>query len=130
MNIKELIKMAKQAQQNAYAPYSNFKVGCAILCQNGEIVTGCNIENIAGTSNCAERTAMFSAIAKGNRDFEMFAVIGDGKSYCYPCGTCRQIIIEHSPNATIVCAKNENDYQQYKITELLPHSFYPDNLKK
>lgn len=130
MTNQQLINLAKTARDNAYAPYSNFKVGCAILCENGEIVTGCNVENIAGTSNCAERTAIFSAVAKGITKFKTVAVIGDEQSFCYPCGACRQVIIEHSPNAKIVCAKNENEFEEYSIHQLLPHAFYPNQLKK
>ena len=130
MNNKELVRLAEEAQKNAYAPYSNFKVGCAVLCENGQVLTGCNVENIAGTSNCAERTAIYSGVAKGNKQFKTIAVVGDGMDYCYPCGTCRQVIIEHSPNATVICAKNQNDFKEYKIKELLPHAFYPEELKK
>ena len=130
MKNNELIKLAKQARNNAYAPYSKFKVGCALLCEDGEVITGCNVENVAGTSNCAERTAIFSAIAKGKTNFKTIAIIGDEKSFCYPCGACRQVIIEHNPNATVICAKNENEFESYSIKELLPNAFYPTQLKK
>ncbi len=130
MDYIELIKLAKQAKQNAYAPYSKFKVGCAILCENGEVVTGCNVENIAGSSNCAERTAIYSAISKGNSKIKTIAVIGSENNFCYPCGACRQVIIEHNENAMVVCAKNETEFEVYNIKELLPHAFYPTNLKK
>ena len=129
MEYTELIKLAKQAKENAYAPYSNYKVGCAILCENGETVTGCNVENIAGTSNCAERTAIFSAIAKGCSQIKIIAIIGNEKEICYPCGACRQVIIEHNYNATVVCAKNLAEFEVYSITELLPNAFFPKELK-
>ena len=127
---KQLIHAAMEAQKNAYAPYSNFKVGCAILSNDGKIIKGCNIENIAGTSNCAERTAMYSAIAQGVQSIYKIAIIGDGLTYCYPCGTCRQVIMEHNPEAIIICAKSENDYEEYSIHELLPYAFSPQSLKK
>ena len=129
MENKELIKLARQAKQNAYAPYSKYKVGCAVLCENGEIVTGCNVENIAGTSNCAERTAIFSAVSKGYK-IKAMAVVGNEQEICYPCGTCRQVIIEHNSDAIVICAKNENEFETYSIKDLLPNAFYPNMLIK
>lgn len=129
MENKELIKMALQAQKKAYVPYSKFKVGAALIAEDGEIYTGCNIENAAySPSVCAERTAIFKAISEGNRKIKTIAVVANS-NYTHPCGVCRQVIREFGKDATIIVAKSENEYKEYKIDDLLPHSFNPDDLK-
>lgn len=137
MNPKVLINLAIEARENAYAPYSNFKVGAALLCENGEIFTGCNIENAAyGPTNCAERTAFFKAISEGIRRFSSIAIVGyldtDDKAhkYAYPCGICRQVMMEFcDPDSfTIIAAKDENDYTQHTLGQLFPNGFGSSNI--
>lgn len=134
--IKLLIREAKEAMEKAYAPYSHFKVGSALLTAKQKIYTGCNIENAAHTpTNCAERTAFFKAVSEGEKDFAAIAIVGgkDGvlKDYCPPCGVCRQVIREFADprNFLVIVAKSEDDYLVYFLEELLPMSFGPDNLK-
>jgi len=134
INNNKLAAMAIAAKQNAYSPYSNFQVGAALLCKNGKIYTGCNIENAAySPTNCAERTAIFKAISEGELDFAAIAIAGspiDGEpNYCYPCGVCRQVIKEFATDDLIVIiAKTETDYKIHSLGELLPHGFGPEDL--
>ncbi len=124
MTNKELIMLAKEARKSSYSPYSGYSVGSAIELSDGSVITGCNVENISyGLTNCAERTAIFKAVSGGRKDFVKIAIIGDEKDICYPCGACRQVIMEFAPNAIIICAKNENEFEEHKISELLPYSF-------
>ena len=133
--IKNLIREAILAMDNAYTPYSDFKVGSALLTVKQRIYTGCNIENAAfSPTNCAERTAFFKAISEGEKDFAAIAIVG-GKNgilsdYCPPCGVCRQVIREFvDPNKfLVIVAKSTEDYLVYFLEELLPMSFGPDNL--
>lgn len=136
---KLLITKAFEAQQRAYAPYSDFCVGAALLAKNGEIYLGCNIENAAYTpTNCAERTAFFKAVSEGVTEFEAIAVVGNKKgtpkgqgNICAPCGVCRQVMREFcSPKEfKIILAVSETDYQVYRLEELLPMGFGPENLR-
>lgn len=133
---KKLIKLALEARKKSYAPYSKFLVGAALLCKNGEIYTGCNIENAAFTpTNCAERTAIFKAVSEGNTQFDKIAIVGGKKDtqsldYCAPCGVCRQVMTEFVDvdNFQIILAKNENEYQVYSLNELFPLNFGPKDL--
>lgn len=129
MENKELIKLAIKWRENAYAPYSNFKVGACLLAKSGKVYVGCNVENSSfGATNCAERTAVFSAVASGEREFEKIAIVGSNSNdYAYPCGVCRQVMSEFG-DFTVIVAKNENDYKEYKLSELLPHSFNKDSM--
>lgn len=126
--MQKLIKAALDARKNSYSPYSGYSVGAAILTAEGEIFTGCNIENASyGATMCAERTALFSAVAAGKRDFTMIAIVG-GKAYeadtPYPCGICRQVLSEFcGKDFKIIVAKSEKDYEEYTLGELLPFSF-------
>lgn len=129
---KKLIKEAIKARENAYCPYSNFKVGAAVLFEDGEIYTGCNIENASyGGTMCAERTAIFNAVSKGNKTLKAIALIGDVNSYTYPCGMCRQVISEFAEdeNIKIYIVKNEEDYIVKTFGELMPGSFTRKDLK-
>ncbi len=128
MDIKGLIKKALEAQKKAYVPYSNFHVGAALLTEDGEVFTGCNIE-IASYSPtlCAERTAIFKAVSEGHKKIKAIAVVGDA-DFTYPCGVCRQVIREFGKDAIIIVANSEDDYREYKLEELLPHSFGPEDL--
>jgi len=130
MDISQLIKKALEAKERAYVPYSNFRVGAAILTEDGEIFTGCNIEiSSYSPTLCAERTAIFKAVSEGHRKIKAIAVVGD-TNYTYPCGVCRQVIREFGKDATIIIANSEDDYRLYKLEDLLPHSFGPEDLQK
>nr|BAL58013.1 cytidine deaminase [uncultured Chloroflexota bacterium] len=125
---KELIKQAIEARKNAYAPYSHYKVGAALLTRSGKIYRGCNIENAAYTpSVCAERTAVFKAVSEGETEFVAIAVVtADGGA---PCGVCRQVLREFAPHLTIIMADLEGRHQVLTLSDLLPHSFGPENLQ-
>ena len=129
MENKELIKLAMNVRDNAYVPYSNFKVGACLLTKSGKTFVGCNVENASfGATNCAERTAIFSAVASGEREFEKIAIIGSNSNeYAYPCGICRQVMSEFG-DFTVVVAKDENDYKEFKLSKLLPSSFNKESM--
>lgn len=135
--IYTLIETAAEQLAFSYAPYSNFKVGAALLAKNGRIYTGCNIENAAYTpANCAERTAFFKAVSEGVREFEAICIVGgtDGvlKEYTPPCGVCRQVMMEFCKPGEfqIILAKGKCDYRIYRLEELIPLGFGPGNLKE
>ena len=130
MNNSLLIDIAVQARERAYCPYSGFAVGAALLCGDGSVYTGCNIENSAfSPTNCAERTAFFKAVSEGKRDFVKIAVVGGDaekspENYCPPCGVCRQVMKEFcGADFEIIIAKNSDDYRSMTLAELLPASF-------
>ena len=129
----ELIKTAIEARKRAYAPYSGFFVGAALLAADGRVFTGCNIENAAFTpTNCAERTAFFKAVSEGVRAFEAIAVVGgkgeEPSEFCAPCGVCRQVMAEFcSPDFRVILG-NENNQTVYTLSELLPASFSKSDL--
>ena len=129
---KELLEAAKLAYENAYAPYSNFRVGAAILLENSEVFSGCNVENASyGLTNCAERTAIFKAVsALGGKNVRIraLAVVNDREVACSPCGACRQVISEFGPDAEIFYL-GPNGVQHSSTRELLPNSFTSDSLK-
>ncbi|MGL4450766.1 MAG: cytidine deaminase [Sarcina sp.] len=128
----KLIRMAIEAREKAYCPYSDFKVGAAALFEDGNIYTGCNIENASyGATNCAERTAIFSGVASGARSLEAIAIIGDTKNFTYPCGICRQVMVEFAKddNMKIYIVKSENDYIETTIGEIVPGMFSKKDLK-
>jgi cytidine deaminase len=128
MDKKRLIKKALEAQQNAYVPYSNFRVGAAVLTEDGNIYTGCNIEiSSYSPTLCAERTAIFKAVSEGHKKIKAIAVVGDS-NFTYPCGVCRQVIREFGKDAMIIVANSEDEYREYRLDELLPHSFGPEDL--
>ncbi len=127
---KELLSAAKAAQAHSYSPYSHFSVGAALLCRDGTIVTGCNIENASyGLTICAERVAIQSAVASGQRDFIALAIVGAPLEPCMPCGACRQVMVEFDINQLYFEGPNEQVIS-YKLDELLPYSFGPHNLEK
>ena len=130
MEYKELIKIAMEYRERAYCPYSNFKVGAAVLFKSGKIFGGCNIENASyGASNCAERTAIFKGISEGEKTIEAIAVIGDLKDYTYPCGICRQVMAEFgTKDMKIIIAKNQEDYIVKDLEEILQGAFTKENL--
>ena len=129
MQETELIQKAFDMLSFSYSPYSNFKVGAALLSKDGRIFGGCNIENSAyGPSNCAERTAIFNAVSQGIKDFSAICIVGgyngEVKDYCPPCGVCRQVMREFcKPDFKIILAKSLTDFKTYTLKELLPESF-------
>lgn len=130
MDNKELIRKALEAKKLAYVPYSNFHVGAAIEMEDGSVYTGCNIETASySPTNCAERTAIFKAISEGKRDIKKVVVVGDGE-FTYPCGVCRQVIREFGKDAQVIVANSEENYREYTLEELLPHSFGPEDLEE
>lgn len=136
MENKELVKLALEAREKAYVPYSNWAVGAALLCKDGTVFKGCNIENAAYTpTNCAERTAVFKAVSEGYYDFEKIAVVGGRKGeavvdYCYPCGVCRQVLREfvNPDEFKVIVGKNENEFVENTLSEILPYSFSKTDL--
>lgn len=109
---------------HAYAPYSEFKVGAAVLCEDGSIFTGCNIENASyGATICAERVAICTAVAAGNRDIEKIAIVSSSDKYTFPCGMCRQVMTEFMPEAGIIVLEQNSEIQEFRLEELLPNAF-------
>lgn len=123
---ENLLALARAAQENAYAPYSKFRVGAAVLLENGEIFTGCNVENASyGLTNCAERSAIFSAVSKlGGAKVRVraVAVVNDHDAACSPCGACRQVIAEFGPEA-VIWYQGRNGIQESTMANLLPDCF-------
>lgn len=135
---EQLIKKAFEAREKAYAPYSNFKVGAALLCIDGSIYGGCNIENASyGVCNCAERTAFFRAVYEGKKEFQAIAIVGKSESakefdYCAPCGVCRQVMAEFCDPARfqIILPRSLTDYKVYTLEQILPLCFTGKDMKK
>lgn len=124
MRDQDLLAAAAAAKENSYSPYSGFRVGAALLGQSGRVYTGCNVENAAyGPTNCAERTAIHTAIAAGERDFTAIAITSDGEACTSPCGTCRQVMVEFSPQIRVIMGNVHGDYQVRTAAELLPFYF-------
>lgn len=132
LNIEHLIREAKIARDFAYAPYSEFKVGAALLAEDGTIYRGCNIENAAfSMCNCAERTALFKAYSDGVTQFKRLVVIADTDRPVSPCGACRQVISELCDSEMeVVLANMKGDVQRLKVIDLLPGAFSPKDLKQ
>ena len=126
MEDKKLVELACAAQLLAYAPYSRFQVGAALLGKSGKVYTGCNVENASfGATNCAERTALFKAVSEGEREFEAIAVTSSSERFTYPCGICRQVLSEFSSDITIILWDRDEGIRTYKASELFPHSIIP-----
>ncbi len=122
MDIRSVIDNAKQAKQNAYAPYSNLKIGAALLTTSGKIFTGSNIENSSyGLSICAERVAVSKAVSGGERDFELIVIASD--EFAYPCGACRQFLSEFSENLKIILVNDRGEERDTSLQELFPYPF-------
>ena len=137
MTNEELIRLAFEARVNAYAPYSNWKVGAALLTKSGNVYLGCNIENSGFSATvCAERTAFFKAVSEGAKDFKRIAIAGgtDGEplQYASPCGICRQVMREFCDpkKMRVIFAKSPTDYKEMTLDALLPESFGPEALEK
>lgn len=122
---RKLCKAAKKASESAYAKYSGFRVGAALLCADQKIYTGCNVENVTfGATICAERTAAVKAVSSGQTEFKAIAVYADTDDYVYPCGICRQFLIEFSrPDMKVIACNNKGEYNVHDIKELLPYAF-------
>ncbi len=119
------LKQAQAAIHNAYTPYSHFRVGACLVCEDGSVYTGCNIENASyGVTICAERVALFKAVSEGKRTFSLLALTSDSEEITYPCGICRQALSEFAPHLTIVCASSQlTDAKIHFLDQLLPYSF-------
>ena len=138
MNETELIDLACKGREQAYTPYSGFRVGAALLTRSGTVYLGCNIENASyGPTNCAERTAFFKAVSEGEREFEAIAIVGgpgEGRTgeMCAPCGVCRQVMTEFCDPKTfrIILENGGGKVRTFLLEELLPLGFGPDNLKE
>lgn len=127
---QKLVELALESREKAYAPYSKFKVGSAILTEDDKIYTGCNIENASYTPTvCAERVAIFKAVFDGHRKIKKVAVVGKLEDFTFPCGVCRQVIREFcTDDCEIIIIKNINEYKVFKFTEILPYSFGASDL--
>lgn len=131
MEEKKLAALALEARRRAYTPYSGFQVGAALLCKDGAVYTGCNIENAAfGPTVCAERTAFFKAVSEGKREFEAIAIVGgpagkEPEEFCPPCGVCRQVMMEFCDPESfrILLGRRDMAIQEYSLKELLPFGF-------
>jgi cytidine deaminase len=127
MNLANLVAMAREAQKLAYAPYSGFKVGAALLTDAGNVYTGANVENSSyGLTVCAERIAVFKAVTAGELKFKAIAIVGSGSGYIYPCGACLQVLAEFSANIKIVAVNENDDFREYYLGDLLPQVFSLD----
>lgn len=129
----ELIKLASNARENSYSPYSGFSVGAALLTKSGKVYLGSNIENSSYTPTiCAERVAFFKAVSDGERDFEAIAIIGGPKGtkgrFTAPCGVCRQVMTEFCGLDFKIVLGNENEAKAYTLSEIMPFAFTPDSL--
>ncbi len=126
---ERMLAMAREAMKMSYSPYSHYAVGACLKCTDGTLYTGCNIENASfGATNCAERTAIFKAVSEGHRSFESIAIAGSS-SEPWPCGICRQVMNEFSPDIRVMITWDGN-YAAAPLSELLPHGFGPSSLDK
>ena len=124
MTEKQLCELAVAMLERAYVPYSHFPVGAALLCKDGTVFTGCNVENAAyGATVCAERTAIFKAVSEGHREFDTLVIAGRSDGYCVPCGTCRQVMMEFAPELTVICLNRRGESRKFALRELLPYGF-------
>ena len=130
MTDRQLADVAYSMLSRAYVPYSKFPVGAALLCADGSVFTGCNVENAAyGSTICAERTALVKAVSEGHRDdFVKLAIAGRSADYCWPCGACRQMFYEFAPQLELLVGRGDGQYVKLKLTDLLPHGFGPKSL--
>ena len=131
MTDQELVERAFAMHSYSYVPYSGFPVGAALLCRDGTVFTGCNVENAAfGSTICAERTALLKAVSEGHReDWVAIAIVGRGGDYCWPCGACRQMLYEFAPELRVIAARGDGEFQTVSLSQLLPHGFGPKSLK-
>ena len=138
MDKQELIKLAFEAREHSYSPYSGFCVGAALLTSGGKVYQGCNVENASyGAAICAERNAAMKAVYDGERRFEAIAICGyprggraEDAGFAYPCGICRQVMREFAPDLEILCLNGAGEERTFTLSELLPHSFGPEHLSR
>lgn len=124
MSNEDLLNLAREARQHAYVPYSEFRVGAALLTESGKVFTGANVENASyGLTVCAERIAVFKAVTEGFTDFAAIAVVGSGEGYAYPCGACRQVLAEFSSDMLVIVGDENLNSREYYLHELLPCNF-------
>jgi len=125
---EDLLKLAQVAMKNSYSPYSKYAVGAALLCKNGRVYLGCNIENASfGLTNCGERTALFKAVSEGEREFSAIAIASNG-SFPYPCGACRQALNEFAPDLRVLVISGDGQVDKTTLPQLLPHGFGPKDI--
>ena len=131
MTDEKLVALAVEMQKRSYVPYSGFPVGAALLCKDGSVFTGCNVENAAyGSTICAERTALLKAVSEGHRDdWVAIAIAGKGADYCWPCGACRQMLYEFAPGLRVLVARGDGDFVETTLDALMPHGFGPKSLE-
>ncbi|MBQ2926345.1 MAG: cytidine deaminase [Ruminiclostridium sp.] len=130
MTDKDLVELAFTMLDKAYIPYSHFPVGAALEGTDGTVYTGCNVENAAyGSCICAERTALVKAVSEGCRTFKRIAVVGNGPDYCWPCGSCRQMLYEFAPDLEVLVGNKDHDFVKHTLRQLLPHGFGPEALE-
>ncbi len=121
---EQLMNMALEAKERAYAPYSGFRVGAALLTERGTVFTGCNVENCSyGLTNCAERSALFAAVSQGSRLFKKIVIVSDGPKPATPCGACRQVLVEFAPELEIISISENGTTIKTNLKELLPQPF-------
>ncbi len=127
MTDRELVDLAVAMLERSYVPYSKFPVGAALLCSDGSVFTGCNVENAAyGSTVCAERTALLKAVSEGHRDdWVKMAVVGNSEQPCWPCGPCRQMLYEFCPELELLVTGQDRVIERVKLSDLLPHGFGP-----
>lgn len=131
MTDRELVQKAMEMQKFAYCPYSKFPVGAALLCADGSVFTGCNVESAAyGSTICAERTALLKAVSEGYREnWTAIAVAGKGEEFCWPCGSCRQMLYEFAPELRVLAVRGDGEFEEAKLSDLLPRGFGAGHLK-
>lgn len=131
MTDQELLDLAWKAREQSYSPYSGFAVGAALECWDGTVYLGCNVEGASyGNAICAERTALVKAVSEGRRDFTRIAVVADSPDYTAPCGICRQMLYEFSPDMTVLCANGSRDWTAVRLRDLLPMGFSASSMEK
>ena len=130
MTDRQLVDRAMAMLERAYCPYSGFAVGAALLCADDSVFTGCNVENAAyGSTICAERTALVKAVSEGHRDdWVALAVAGRGEDWCWPCGSCRQMLYEFAPGLRVLVARGDGQFVTTTLADLLPNGFGPKSL--
>ena len=130
MTDQELVRLALDMRKYSYVPYSNFPVGAALLCADGRVFTGCNVENAAyGSTLCAERTALVKAVSEGCcTGWTALAIAGSGEDFCWPCGACRQMLYEFAPDLRVIAARGDGQYETAALRALLPRGFGPASL--
>ncbi len=127
---EDLVELAAQAMDEAYAPYSNFKVGAALVTDSSDIFTGANVENASyGLTICAERVAVFKAVSEGHKKITKIAIVSSSGEFTYPCGACRQVLNEFGDNTVVITANNSGEITRMTLIDLLPHSFGGEALR-